>query len=110
MTIADPSKIEFLIWLPVKDSIVINENADTNIFLDINPMSSYKGKILRSTYEPELSPEEVLSYKLISSFEGNKDTPRIGLRGTAKVYGNRTILFYYLFRKPITFIRQLIGI
>ena len=110
LTIADPSNIEFLIWLPVKDSIVINENADANIFLDINPMSSYKGKILRSTYEPELSPEEVLSYKLISSFEGSTDIPRIGLRGTAKVYGNRTILFYYLFRKPITFIRQLIGI
>ncbi len=110
LTIADPANIEFLIWLPVKDSIVINENADAKIFLDINPMSSYKGKILRSTYEPELSPEEVLSYKLISSFEGNKSTPRIGLRGTAKVYGNRTILFYYLFRKPITFIRQLIGI
>ena len=72
--------------------------------------SSYKGNIIRSTYEPELSPEEVLSYKLISSFKGNRDTPRIGLRGTAKVYGNRTILFYYLFRKPITFIRQLIGI
>ena len=110
LTIADPANIEFLIWLPVKDSIVINENANANIFLDINPMSSYKGKILRSTYEPELSPEEVLSYKLVSSFEGNKDTPRIGLRGTAKVYGDRTILFYYLFRKPITFIRQLIGI
>ena len=110
LTIADPAKIEFLIWLPVKDSIVINENANANIFLDINPMSSYKGKILRSTYEPELSPEEVLSYKLVSSFESNKDTPRIGLRGTAKVYGDRTILFYYLFRKPITFIRQSIGI
>ena len=110
LTIADPTNIEFLIWLPVKDSIVINKNADANIFLDINPMSSYKGNILRSTYEPELSPEEVLSYKLISSFKGNKETPRIGLRGTAKVYGNRTILFYYLFRKPITFVRQLIGL
>ena len=110
LTIADPNNIEFLIWLPVKDSIVINQDANTSIFLDINPMSSYKGKIIRSTYEPELSPEEVLSYKLISSFKGNRDTPRIGLRGTAKVYGNRTILFYYLFRKPITFIRQLIGI
>ena len=110
LTIADPNNIEFLIWLPVKDSIVINQDANTSIFLDINPMSSYKGNIIRSTYEPELSPEEVLSYKLISSFKGNRDTPRIGLRGTAKVYGNRTILFYYLFRKPITFIRQLIGI
>ena len=72
LTIADPNNIEFLIWLPVKDPIVINQDANTNIFLDINPMSSYKGNIIRSTYEPELSPEEVLSYKLISSFKGKQ--------------------------------------
>ena len=78
--------------------------------MDVNPISPYKGKLLRSTYEPKLSPEEVLSYKLVSSFEVNKKIPRIGLRGTAKVYGSRVILFYYLFRKPITFVRQLIGV
>ena len=110
LTIADPKEIEFLIWLPVKDSIVIKENSKVRVFLDVNPISPYKGKLLRSTYEPELSPEEVLSYKLVSSFESNKKTPRIGLRGTAKVYGSRVILFYYLFRKPITFVRQLIGV
>ena len=110
LTIADPKEIEFLIWLPVKDSIVIKENSKVRVFLDVNPISPYKGKLLRSTYEPELSPEEVLSYKLVSSFEVNKKTPRIGLRGTAKVYGSRVMLFYYLFRKPITFVRQLIGV
>jgi len=110
LTIADPKEIEFLIWLPVKDSIVIKENSKVRVFLDVNPISPYKGKLLRSTYEPELSPEEVLSYKLVSSFEGNKKIPRIGLRGTAKVYGSRVMLFYYLFRKPITFVRQLIGV
>jgi len=110
LTIADPKEIEFLIWLPVKDSIVIKENSKVRAFLDVNPISPYKGKLLRSTYEPELSPEEVLSYKLVSSFEGNKKIPRIGLRGTAKVYGSRVMLFYYLFRKPITFVRQLIGV
>jgi hypothetical protein len=56
-----------------------------------------------------LSPEEILSYKLGASFEGKKP-PRIGLRGTAKVYGSRVFLFYYVLRKPITFVRQLIGI
>lgn len=110
LTIADPKEIEFLIWLPVKDSIVIKENSKVRVFLDVNPISPYKGKLLRSTYEPELSPEEVLSYKLVSSFESNKKAPRIGLRGTAKVYGSRVMLFYYLFRKPITFVRQLIGV
>ena len=55
-------------------------------------------------------PIQIITYKLISSFESNKKAPRIGLRGTAKVYGSRVMLFYYLFRKPITFVRQLIGV
>ena len=110
MIVADPNLIEFLIWLPVKDSIIIDDNSIVKVFLDINPIKSLKGKILRASYEPYVSPSEVLSYKLIANFEGGKKIPRIGLRGTAKIYGSRVTLFYYLFRKPITFVRQLIGI
>ena len=109
MTIANPNLIEFLVWLPVKDSLIIKENTDVKVFLDINPIKPLKGKLLRASYEPSLSPEEVLSYKIGVSYEG-KVPPRIGLRGTAKIYGSRVTLFYYLFRKPITFVRQLIGI
>ena len=110
MTIADPNLVEFLIWLPVKDSIIINNKAKVKIFLDINPMNSLKGKVLRASYKPYLSPSEVLSYKLVASFDENQEIPRLGLRGTAKIYGSRVTLFYYLFRKPITYMRQFIGI
>lgn len=111
ITIANPKEIEFLIWLPVKDSLVIEKNSLVKVFLDVNPMSSLKGKLKRASYQPSLSPEGILSYKLTASYEGiAKKLPRIGLRGTAKVYGGRVPLIYYLFRKPITFVRQLIGI
>lgn len=110
MTIADPNLVEFLIWLPVKDSIIINNKAKVKIFLDINPINSLKGKVLRASYKPYLSPSEVLSYKLVASFDENQEIPRLGLRGTAKIYGSRVTLFYYLFRKPITYMRQFIGI
>lgn len=110
MTIADPNLVEFLIWLPVKDSIIINNKAKVKIFLDINPINSLKGKVLRASYKPYLSPSEVLSYKLVSSLNENQEIPRLGLRGTAKIYGSRVTLFYYLFRKPITYMRQFIGI
>ena len=109
ITIANPEKVEFLIWLPVKDSLIIKENTDVKVFLDINPIKPLKGKLKRASYQSSLSPEEVLSYQISASFEG-EEIPRIGLRGTAKIYGSRVTLFYYLFRKPITFIRQLIGI
>ena len=110
ITIANPQKVEFLIWLPVKDSIIINNKAKVKIFLDINPINSLEGKVLRASYKSYLSPSEVLSYKLVSSFDENQEIPRLGLRGTAKIYGSRITLFYYLFRKPITYMRQCIGI
>ena len=109
ITIANPQKVEFLIWLPVKDSLIIKENTNVKVFLDINPIKPLKGKLKRASYQSALSPEEVLSYKISASFEG-EEIPRIGLRGTAKIYGSRVTLFYYLFRKPITFVRQLIGV
>ncbi len=109
ITIANPEKVEFLIWLPVKDSLIIKENTDVKVFLDINPIKPLKGKLKRASYQSSLSPEEVLSYQISASFEG-EEIPRIGLRGTAKIYGSRVTLFYYLFRKPITFVRQLIGV
>ena len=111
ITIANQNEIEFLIWLPVKDSLVIQKNSLVKVFLDVNPMKSLEGKLLRASYQPSLSPEGILSYKLTASYEGDENKlPRIGLRGTAKVYGSKVSLFYYLFRKPITFTRQLIGI
>ena len=109
ITIANPEKVEFLIWLPVKDSLIIKENTDVKVFLDINPIKPLNGKLKRASYQSSLSPEEVLSYQISASFEG-EEIPRIGLRGTAKIYGSRVTLFYYLFRKPITFVRQLIGV
>ena len=36
ITIADPNQIEFLIWLPVKDAVVIENNSLVKMFLDIN--------------------------------------------------------------------------
>ena len=77
--------------------------------VEINPIKPLKGKLKRASYQSSLSPEEVLSYQISASFEG-EEIPRIGLRGTAKIYGSRVTLFYYLFRKPITFVRQLIGV
>jgi hypothetical protein len=36
--------------------------------------------------------------------------PRIGLRGTAKIYAGRVTLGYYLLRKPLAFVRRSLGV
>ena len=41
--------------------------------------------------------------------EGGDATVRIGLRGTAKIYGDRVLLGYYLFRRPLATLRGWTG-
>ena len=109
ITIANPKEVEFLVWLPVKDSLVIKEKSSIKVFLDISPISSLSGELVRASYSPSLSPQDILSYRIIGNYEGKKP-PRIGLRGTATVYGSYSIFAYYVLRRPITFVRQFIGI
>ena len=47
----------------------------------------------------------------LSSWNFDNDVPpRIGLRGTAKIFGEEVKLFFFLFRKPIIFVRQTLGL
>ena len=110
LTIANSDDIEFLIYLPTKDSLFIEKSARVKVFLDSSPLSSIEGKILRTSYKPELTAENILAYKIHASLEDNIEPPRIGLRGSAKIYGDRTSLFYYIFRVPINISRQFLGI
>ena len=110
MIIAETSDVHFSIYLPVKDSLVIAPDSKVKVFLDIDPLSSIDAKIDRTAYKPEITPEGVLAYKVVASLTANlENKPRIGLRGTARIYGDEVTIFYYLFRTPINILRQWIG-
>ena len=109
LLIANPNNIEIKIMLSVKDALFLENNADVKVFIDNKIFESWDAKVSRISYKPELTAENVLSYKIIADFnnlEENEAIPKIGLRGTAKIYSQEVTLFFYLFRKPITSLRQ----
>lgn len=110
--IANPNSIELKIMLPVSDAIFLEENAIVKAFFDNDPINSWSAKVKYISYKPELTEQNILSYRIIAEFEDIKENgyiPSIGLRGTAKIYSKNVSLFFYLFRKPITSVRQWIG-
>lgn len=110
--IAKPENIELKIMLPVSDAIFLEENAIVKAFFDNDPTNSWSAKIKYISYKPELTEQNILSYKITANFDDIKENgyiPSIGLRGTAKIYSKKVSLFFYLFRKPITAVRQWIG-
>jgi multidrug resistance efflux pump len=109
-SIANSENIEIEIMLPVSDAIFIKKGYEAKIFLDNNPIKSYNATIENISYKPQIDETNTLAYKITANFDDTLDEiPNIGLKGTAKIYSQEVTLFFYLFRKPITKTRQIIG-
>jgi hypothetical protein len=110
LEIADPDKAELEIWLPVADAITLKPGAEIEFFLNIAPDAPVRAVLRQTSYEAALSSSGILGYRLKASLADSAHPPRIGLRGTAKLYGDRVTLFYYLMRRPLAATRQFLGL
>lgn len=109
LQIADASRVEVQMELPVADLIALEDDAETLMYLTSDPQQSLEGKLYSVAYQPETTAENVLAYRLKAHLLSGQPAPRIGLKGSAKIYGPRVTLFYYLFRRPLASLRQWLG-
>lgn len=109
MTLADEGSAGVTIWLPSSEAVALDPGRRVRLFLNSDPLKPLEALVLRASYQPVLSPEGVASYRITADFSAGSIRPRLGLKGTAKVYGERVSLGYYLFRRPIAALRQRLG-
>ncbi len=109
LSIANPQSIEAEIHLPVGDAINLEEGAEVLVFLNVEPDRPLPAKLRRAAYEAQITPEGTLAFRLKASLISDQRLPRIGLRGTARIYGKRVMMFYYLLRRPLAVVRQYAG-
>lgn len=109
MMIADGNDLQIKIMVPVNDALFLQESAEINLTFDNRVLQVWDAKVRNISYNPQLTPENILSYRVTADFADitqYQDKIQIGLRGTAKIYSQEVTLFFYLFRKPITSLRQ----
>ena len=109
MVIADPSLIKVTIYVSPDDAVDLEPGAEVKVFLNIDPLNPLKARVTRSSYEALAQPDGTLAYVVQAELMEGHGFPRIGLRGTAKLYAEEVSLAYYLFRKPLAFVRQQLG-
>ncbi|WP_305046044.1 efflux RND transporter periplasmic adaptor subunit [Geoalkalibacter sp.] len=110
LMIADPGATELEIRLAVADAIALEPGAAVRLFLNTDPHRPVDAKLRYAGYQASATPEGVFAYRLAAAFEPNEQPLRIGLKGTARVYGERTLLGLHLLRRPLAAVRKYLGI
>jgi len=110
MKLVDPKDIELLIKIPSDTMINMNNDAPVRFFLNASPLDSLKANIYNISYQPVPDPNGLLTYKARAKIENIEDVEKIGLTGTAKIYGERTIMIVNLLRRPFIALRRLSGL
>jgi hypothetical protein len=110
MQLANEDDAGVLIWLPVSDALNLESGSPMKMFLHTKPLSPLNGELIETSYQPVKSPTDISSHRLRAVFNDDEVLPRLGLRGTARLSGEWTVLGYYLFRRPIAVLREWTGL
>jgi len=110
MTLADPEKVELTARMPVGDQIALQPGAHIVFYPKASPFSSYVATVDSVAYRAEPDEQNVLAYRIRAHFEAATARPRLGLMGSARVYGgNRVPVIYMVLRRPLAVARQWLG-
>ncbi len=110
MQLASIEDVQVEIWLPGDDAIHLEPDSEVLLFLNTDPVNPVKAKLDRVSYSPVVNDNNILAFRILAQLDADQAGPRLGLQGTAKLYGEQVPLFYYLLRRPATKLRQWIGL
>lgn len=110
LLLADPAQPAMQINLPVADAIALDVGAPVKLYLTTHPLTSLAGRVTETSYQALTTPDGIAAYRLRAAFDSRPEEARLGLRGTAKIYGNWVVLGYYLLRRPLASVREWTGL
>ncbi len=110
LVISDPSQTELRIWIPENDNIPFDLDEPISVFFNISPAQTYYATIRYIANESRLSDRQIPGFEAEAEWVETPPIAKLGLKGTAIIYGERVSLGYLLIRKPWAYVRQLLGI
>ena len=108
MRIAVPDDVEVEAWLAVGDAVPLPVGAPVSLYLNASPLFSVSARLRYVAHDAVQRPDGSYAYRVRASLEG-KTEHRVGLKGTAKLSGQWVPLVYWVLRRPVAGIRQMVG-
>lgn len=110
LTVSDPDHTRVKIWIPDSDNVPLDTRKPIKIFLNTSPTHSYSAQIEYISNESTINERETPSFVAMADWiNGPPPETKLGLKGSAVLYGESVSLIYYLLRRPWFALRNLIG-
>jgi multidrug resistance efflux pump len=108
LRVAAADQIEVEAWVGVDDAIPLEPGAPVTIYLNASPFSPVDAKLRYLSHDAVQRPDGAYAYRARAKLEG-KSEQRVGMKGTAKLSGRWVPLAYWVLRRPVAAVRQLVG-
>jgi len=109
LRIAAPDDREIEAWIPMADAIPLPERAHVKLYLNASPLSPVVGQVRYVAHEAVARPEGGHAYRVRATLTADTEH-RVGLKGSARVQGDWTVLIYWMLRRPLASLRSSLGL
>jgi len=109
MMIADPQQTKIQIWVPENDNITLDLKKPIKIYLNVSPEKSHYATLSYISSYSSLSDKSIQSFTAEAEWQEPPKDIKMGLKGTAILYGDNVSIFYLGMRRPFSYLRNLFG-
>jgi hypothetical protein len=109
LQVAAADDVEIEAWVPIGDAIPLAANAPLQLYLAASPLTPLSGTLRYMSHRATARPDGSYAYRVRATLDAAAGQ-RIGLKGTAKLGGERVPLAYWMLRRPLAAIRQFIAL
>lgn len=106
MVLAEPASDALDISVPAADVVTFDRNAEVLFFPNIAPDHPARGTLASVGYAATVNPEGVLAYTARANLDATGQGLRLGLKGTAKIYGKPRPFILWVLRRPLAVVRE----
>lgn len=108
MRVAAPDDVEVEAWLPLGDAIPLKAGAPVSLYLNATPLSPVSAVVRYAAHDAVQRPDGSYAYRVRALLDSRTEH-RVGLKGTAKLNGDWVPLCYWVLRRPLAAVRQMVG-
>lgn len=110
LIVSDPKRTKIRIFIPEEDNIDLDIEKPISIYLNPSPEKSREAKLTYISSYTHITEKQVTSFIAEAKWTEPQENVRLGLKGTAILYGEDVSVFYWIIRKPLRYARYYTGI